>query len=195
MNQESRIKDIARNSLFVLRASGKSKGFTIVEMIVALGLFTVVVLAVVGSLTALSGANARAQAASEAVNNLNFAVESITRFMRTGSKYQCPAGDSVDPNCPDSGETSISFTSDEGDQVVFRLNGSQIERSVNGGAFLGVTSPAVQIDTFRFFVRGAELQGDQPFALLLIEGSVDGKERERANFAVQASVSQRILDL
>ncbi len=65
------------------------KGFTLVEMIVALAVFTVVALIAVGALLKITSANKKSQTLKTTINNLNFALESMSREIRTGSTYQC----------------------------------------------------------------------------------------------------------
>lgn len=71
-----------------IRLSDK-KGFTLVEMIVALGIFAVVALVAVGALGRIVDANRKSQSLKSAINNLNFALESISREVRVGTAYNC----------------------------------------------------------------------------------------------------------
>lgn len=64
-------------------------GFTLVEIIVSLAIFTVVSVVAVGALLKIVSANKKAQSIQNAITNLNFALESISREMRSGSKYYC----------------------------------------------------------------------------------------------------------
>lgn len=66
-----------------------NKGFTLVEMIVSLGIFTIVALVAVGALMKIMDANKKSIALKTAVNNMNFTLESISREMRVGSNYYC----------------------------------------------------------------------------------------------------------
>lgn len=65
------------------------RGFTLVEMIVALGIFAVVALVAVGALGRIVDANRKSQSLKSAINNLNFALESISREVRVGTAYNC----------------------------------------------------------------------------------------------------------
>jgi prepilin-type N-terminal cleavage/methylation domain-containing protein len=64
-------------------------GFTLVEMIVSLAIFSVVVTVSVGALLVLVGTNQRLQGEQEVMTNLSFALDSMTREIRTGSSYYC----------------------------------------------------------------------------------------------------------
>jgi prepilin-type N-terminal cleavage/methylation domain-containing protein len=70
--------------------SKKQKGFTLIELMVSVALFTVVMLVSVAAILSIIGGNKKAQAINSVVNNLNFAIESMVRDMKTGFLYKCP---------------------------------------------------------------------------------------------------------
>lgn len=65
----------------------KQKGFTLVEMIVSMAIFIVVALIAVGALLKVMDANRKSLNLKTAINNLNFALESMSREMRVGGEY------------------------------------------------------------------------------------------------------------
>ncbi len=67
----------------------KQSGFTLVEMIVSLAIFAIVVTVSVGALLVLVGTNQRLQGEQNVMTNLSFALDSMTREIRTGSHYYC----------------------------------------------------------------------------------------------------------
>jgi len=64
-------------------------GFTLIEMIVSLALFSVVVTISVGALLVLIASNRQLQDEQAVLTNLSFALDSMTREIRTGSNYYC----------------------------------------------------------------------------------------------------------
>src|SRR3989344_9620099 len=97
------------------------KGFTLVEMIVALGFFTTIMLVVISVLTVVSGANEKARTTRVVIDNLNFAVENMARTLRVGSVYHC--GDdsgsvayTIQQDCS-AGESEITFFNVQGGEV------------------------------------------------------------------------------
>jgi prepilin-type N-terminal cleavage/methylation domain-containing protein len=66
-----------------------NRAFTLIEMIVALGIFTLVAVVAVGAFVKIIDANKKSQSIKTAVNNLNFALESMTREMRVGYDFYC----------------------------------------------------------------------------------------------------------
>lgn len=66
-----------------------TKGFTLVEILVALMIFSLVVVVALAALVRIVDANRKAQTIQDAVINLSFTMESMTRELRTGSTYYC----------------------------------------------------------------------------------------------------------
>lgn len=58
-------------------------------MVVSLGIFAVVAVVAVGALLKITDANKKSQSLKTAINNLNFALESMSREMRVGTDYHC----------------------------------------------------------------------------------------------------------
>jgi prepilin-type N-terminal cleavage/methylation domain-containing protein len=64
-------------------------GFTLIEMIVSLGIFAIVVTTAVGAMLMLISNNQRLQAEQSVMTNLSFALDTMTREIRTGFNYYC----------------------------------------------------------------------------------------------------------
>lgn len=67
----------------------KIAGFTLIEMIVSLAVFSIVVTTAVGAMLVLIATNQRLQAEQSVMTNLAFALDTMTREMRTGFGYNC----------------------------------------------------------------------------------------------------------
>lgn len=89
----------------------QGRGFTLIEMLVSVAIFTVVMVIALGALLSLSEADRKAQTISAAVNNLSFAVDSISRLLRTGINYHCgQSGTLTDPqNCTTPPQSYLAF--------------------------------------------------------------------------------------
>lgn len=66
-------------------------GFTLIEMIVSLAVFSVVITIAVGALLSLIAGNQQLQSQQSIMTNLSFALDSMTREIRTGYYYYCEA--------------------------------------------------------------------------------------------------------
>lgn len=185
-------------------------GFTLVEMIVATSVFSVCILVLVGSLIAMQGATRKARAIREASSNVGSVMDSMSRTIRMGSGFNCgcvgappypatPANCSMD-NSGAGGATCLAFEKQKGnplsdaDNVVYRQNGTRIERSLNGGTtWETFTSPNITIDTLKFFVDGTErgAQYNQPYITIFIRGTAFLGTRHATSLQVQTTVAAR----
>lgn len=95
----------------IMKSPQQSKGFTLVEIIVAVALFAIVMVVSTGAIFTIVNANRSAQALNSVITNLNFAVESMLRDIRTGTNYDCD-GTTLDPqpsDCTSDGSDTMSF--------------------------------------------------------------------------------------
>ncbi len=67
----------------------KTKGFTLIEIIVSLAIFSVVAVIAIGALVRVTSANRQAQAIQSGVNNVSFVLDAMSREMRVGTNYKC----------------------------------------------------------------------------------------------------------
>jgi prepilin-type N-terminal cleavage/methylation domain-containing protein len=65
------------------------KGFTLIEMVVAIMIFVMVAMVALGALIKIVDANRKSISMKNSITNLNFALESMTRELRVGSDYNC----------------------------------------------------------------------------------------------------------
>jgi prepilin-type N-terminal cleavage/methylation domain-containing protein len=70
----------------------KTNGFTLIEIIVSLAIFSVVAVIAIGALVRVTSANRQAQAIQSGVNNISFVLDDISREMRVGTGYGCYYG-------------------------------------------------------------------------------------------------------
>jgi len=187
-------------------AQGLNKGFTLVELMVALSLFVIVVLAAVSSLYSVNDASRKVTAMRAVLDNLNFAVESMSRTLRTGESFVCGGGTQASPNCDfmiTNGSPSITVNSTlGGDQVVTYAwyqtpqGTGQVRKqvTVNGrtGDWMAITAPEIDVEDLRFYVSGARTDdGKQPAVMMFIRGVASAGSDNIAPFALQTLVSQR----
>ncbi|HOO47877.1 MAG TPA: type II secretion system protein [Candidatus Paceibacterota bacterium] len=179
----------------------KEKGFTLIELMVATSIFSMVMLASLGALFTLLGASKNSRATHTAMDNVNFALESMTRSIRMGSKYYCVLGNELPgsltqgQNCIDTPGTAISFLPQGTDPkpVSYKFasnnNVDTIERCKEQDC-VQVISDAVDVKELSFYVAGAEDEAEQPRVFIKLEGEVKVKE-ETIPFFIQTFISQR----
>ncbi|HUD03144.1 MAG TPA: type II secretion system protein [Candidatus Paceibacterota bacterium] len=195
------------------------RGFTLIEMLVSVALFSVVMVLALGALLSLSTADRKAQALKSAIDNLNFALDSMSRTIRTGSNYHC--GSALGGNCT-SGNNTFYFTANNGVVTAYRLESLTIDSnaasvcgqtiatpgclaiSLDGGAtWAPVTSPNVIINdlsasnSYLFHLWGSaqgSIDNTQPIVVMTLSGYVQVSTTQQSAFHLQTTVTQRIYD-
>ena len=64
-------------------------GFTLIEMIVSVGLFAIVMFISTAVIFSIINGNRKSQSINTVANNLNFSIESVIRDIKTGYWYNC----------------------------------------------------------------------------------------------------------
>jgi prepilin-type N-terminal cleavage/methylation domain-containing protein len=192
MNKRRKSAGKLKNNLRTNDRRRERDGFTLVEVIVVMAIFTLVTLAAVGALLSIVAANRETQAMKSVMNNLNFALESMSRNIRTGSNYRCPNDD-----CDDGGATAathtILFTDSAGQDTVYTLDGGIIKRG-RGGVYTGITtSTTLVINRLDFYIYGNGVAGDHsyPRVLILVGGTANVAGRQ-SSFDIETMVTQRM---
>ncbi|MDE2021326.1 MAG: type II secretion system protein [Patescibacteria group bacterium] len=170
----------------------KFRGYTLVELIVAVGLFALVMVLASGAYLIMIGANRQAQSVSTGINNLSFALESMTRTIRTGSGYNCAGiGDCV-------GGTSFSLLDENGATVTYSLVGSSIQKNT-AGVLSTLTDPSVTVSSLTFYAYGTKptTAGDyrQARVTIIVSGTVSSGPGKTEPFTVETGATMRGSDL
>lgn len=172
------------------------KGFTLVEIMTAVSIFIIVMTVSMGSIIGIFDADRKSKSMRSIMGNLNLAVETMAREMRFGTNYHCGAGGAVSTpqNCP-SGDSFLGFLSSDNVQIVYRKNGTSLEKSTGNGSYVVVTAPEVVIEDLTFYTLGAGTGNAlQPKVLMKIRGTA-GSGKSQTTFALQTLISQRALDI
>lgn len=189
-------------------------GYTIIELIVAVSLFVVVALISSSAFLGVVSSNRKTLAVRTAMDNLNSAIESMSRDMKTGFLYHCetswpPGGAiSVTSDCGLGGGGYLAFEKQGGDpttdsdQIVYQLGSTdsncpsaqQICKSIDGGtSFFAVTAPPpeLQVTGLSFRVFGSsDLDLKQPRIVIVILGYA-GANGSQSTFDIETTISQR----
>lgn len=173
----------------------KSGGYTLIELIVAVGLFALIMLLASGAYLLMIGISRQAQGIATGIDNLSFAVEAMTRNIRTGTNYTCPTGTS-DCNI-DAGINSFSYKNTSGTTVSYTLSNSAIQETIDGSART-LTDPSVTITSLSFYAVGTgKPPGDyqQPRVTIIISGTVSYGAGKTEAFTVETGATMRGTDL
>ena len=190
--------------------SCKNKGFTLIELIVSIGLFSVVSTLAIGSIIVLVDNNRALRSEQSTITNVSFALDAMTRDIRMGYNYFCQVGLNFNPSqeneilpCPDGLQGSpsgigISFV--EGDVAVdnperraYFYDGTTILRRNGSDPAESIISSSIEVVDFDMFVSGTDrgINGEQPVVTIYMR--VESESGQQYDF--QTSVTQRFLNI
>lgn len=176
-----------------------SRGFSLVELMVSIGLFAFVSSIATGAYLVMLSVNREAQANATGINNVSFALENMVRTIRTGRNYYCEGtGNSVGTNDCSAG-ASIQVTNPDRSRTVYSLEEvGQKGRILIDGETL--TDPLVDIDKLEFYVSGTDNLSDtgdilQPYVTIVVSGTVSAGVGKDRPFYIQTGAVMRGIDL
>ena len=169
-------------------------GFSLIEMLVAISIFTFVALLTVGSLLILTAAEKRISGIQSAQDNLRFAMEAITREARIGIDHT--GSDSSGGPCVGN-PSCLSFENVAGENVVYQLLGGAIKKQVDGGVYNALTSPEITIEKLTFNLKGEEGIPDfhQPRVTIIVDAIAHKGTKNETKMNIQTTVSRRTLQI
>lgn len=186
---------------FFKKSHSEQKGFTLIELMVAVSVFTVIMVISMGSILSVIDANRKSQTLRSVMDNLNYTMEAMTRTIRFGTTYHCDITQGVvstPRDCGGAGSSSIAVTSSLGTQIIYKLVNGRIVRTIGvTDQYLTGTDITITNLTFRVYGSGAYSNGAdlyQPEAIIVIGGYVGTKPTSRSTFTIQTTVSQRLFD-
>lgn len=173
-------------------------GFTLLEMIVSIGIFSVLVVTAIGITIGISNAQIKAANIQAIQDNMRFSLELITKEMRTGYAYALTGHGAA---C--GGGSEVSFLTSLGEQRVYYLNTStqtimRITGSTNCANAKPFTADEVRVDQLTFQLRGhgAGPTDGQPMATIAMQiRSRSPKYVLESNMNLQTTIMQRLRDL
>lgn len=167
-------------------------GFTLLEMIVALGVFSIVILTTSSGFLSLLNAERKAAAKIEIEDNLRFALEVMAKEIRTGRNYTDPGIQPI---------SDFSFVNANNEMITYRLSAQEriikvIAREEAATEILPLSSEHIKVENLGFWVRGAGVGGadGQPMVTITITAKTLG-QKITSEFNLQTTVSQRQRDL
>lgn len=198
MNPQSDDMELKRVHKKLKAKSSKLKavcGFTLIELIVAVGVFGIAATFAIGSLITLTGAQRKAAATQNAFDNIRFALEAISKEMRTGEDYVNPCGSKVICN-------QFRYTNADGDTIRYRLSGTTIQKRIDPpvgppGQFQNLTDTRIRVEQLEFYIDGennSPPDGEQPLVTIVIHAVAEkGRPRNESRIHLQTTVTPRKL--
>jgi len=190
------------------------KGFTLIEVMIAVTLFSVIMVIGTGAVLNSNVSFRKTESLRTIIDNLHFIMEDMSRTLRTGNLYGCGGGNIASEssllatNCSSNTDSIAFLASDstpdpsDNDFVVYGFDQSNktiVKKTKDNlpGSFLTMTAPGIVIDTANsgFIVVGAGQDGQQSRVLIHLTGTItDPRQNIVTPFNIQTTVSQRSLD-
>jgi prepilin-type N-terminal cleavage/methylation domain-containing protein len=190
-----------RNKLSIQQKS--DKGFTLIEMLVSIALFSIVLVIVLGAMLTIINVNRRAQALASVINNFNSSVESMNRVIKSAeptsisvTSYEGNSGGKIELTI--NNEYNLvgagSLLGNDNVDVSFRFNETDgsIERSLANGAWLAITADDVTIQKLQFIKNTSPTQ---PEVIIIIAGEAGVDADSKTSFEIMTTVSQRQIEI
>lgn len=206
-----------------MRTNNKQFGFTLIEMVVSLGLFTIVMFIATSAFLSIVDADRKSRATRIAMDNLNLALEDMSRRIKTGTNYKCGGGSGVG-DC-NTGNSIFEFddqssTVSNPKRIIYKrgigsglitndltpggcgsgFSGTQgcVLRS-EAGIFTLATSPEIDIQNLKFVVLGSPAWSNtrQPVVVVSVDGILGAnspRNAGRSEFKIQTAITQRAYD-
>lgn len=181
------------------------RGFTLIEIMVAVSIFAIVAVITTGALVTASEVNRKAQAIKIAMDNVSFAMDSMVANLREGSRFGCLVGpvpdnstgyltsaanaeNHLDVQCTSDGQGIIFKSERTGsatNYIIYRFKnidgrGSIQKASTDSPQYVNLTSSEVDIESLLFYVPSLSLN-PTPRVVIVIEGEVPGKNPTEFN--------------
>jgi prepilin-type N-terminal cleavage/methylation domain-containing protein len=182
------------NTRFRFQVSGFRKGFTLLEMLVSIGIFSVVIISSIAVLISIGEGQQKASNIQNIQDNVRFMLELMTKELRQGKTYT--GGGCAGDSC-----TSMVFINDAGESTGYCLQNSVVRRisqSVSCANGSPMTSNDVIITRLTFYLVGeaAGIADGQPRVTIVISGKSASAQAElESTFNLQTTITQRIRDL
>jgi prepilin-type N-terminal cleavage/methylation domain-containing protein len=161
-----------------MHAMSNHRGYTLIELMVAVGLFSIIMLLASGAYLVMINVNRQVQNTATGIDNLSFALDTMTRTIRTGSGY---AG---------SGST-FSFVDASGNTDMYSLSSNELEQKVGSQISWLTDSSAVTVTALTFYVSGVK-GSSQNYVTITISGTVSaGAGKTPQSFTIETSAAMR----
>ncbi|OGZ18563.1 MAG: hypothetical protein A2Z68_00665 [Candidatus Nealsonbacteria bacterium RBG_13_38_11] len=180
----------------------RKNGYTLIELLIALAVFTVVIAAPTGFFVSAIKGQQRALASQELYDNVSYVLEYMSRALRMAKK-------DFEPTCCSAANTNyeltrsgkgILFKNYNGDCQEFYLDSGdkRLKEIKNGGEPIPLTASNIEVKNFIIGEHGwSQDDNDQPRVTLFLE--IEGKRGALAELhpiiKIQTSISQRKLDI
>ncbi len=177
-------------------------GFTLIEVLISLLIFSIVITVAVGALFSMVDAGEESRSINSVMQNLDVALETMAETVRTGTGYsssatcdnpsnalslQVPSSSYLNTGLP----TGVTITN-----VVYSLQNNQIIETVtysNGNkSVIPITAVEVHVTDLVFWIHNCTATAPaKPYVLMAVQGFVETRQSNKASFNIQTTMTER----
>jgi prepilin-type N-terminal cleavage/methylation domain-containing protein len=173
-------------------------GFTLMEVMVSVSIFTIIVTIGIGSLLTVNKTLLKTRSERQAIDSFSYAIDTMTRRLRTGMHYNSPDQSTIYFNEQDDG---VDNDNGIGSKITFELLYRQDSSSDNQLGYIQmteetstgsisideITPPEIDIENFNVDLFNTE---GQPLVILSIKAKMTNSKQDSI-ISLQTAVSQR----
>lgn len=169
------------------------RGYTLIELVIAVGLFALIMTLASGAYLVMIGISRQTQGITTGIDTLAFALETMTRTIRTNTGYSC----GVSGDCPGGGD-SFSVVNASGVEIRYRLLNNAITQTKDSDNIeVSLTDLSVNVTSLTFYASGT-VSGDdaQPRVTIIVSGWIpSGSGEKKEYFYVETGATMRGTDI
>ena len=177
-----------------------NKSYTLIEVLVAVSIFTIIIAAPTGFLVGSLKGQQKALASQKLLDNTSYTLEYISRALRMAKKElsapACLSQNGLNYEITQGGD-GLKFINYKEECQEFFLEGTRLKESKDGIENY-LTSEDLEITSLKLKLSGqSQADTDQPRITLFLEikGGKDLKDELRPLIKIQTTISQRNLDV
>lgn len=182
-------------------------GFTLVELIVGVGLFSLLMLLVVTAFFYMARVQKNIESKQQILNDFRTGVDVMVKEMTSGSAFTGPGGANCDSGCseltfstkprPDMPARNVSYRYDAGAKKLMKAEqktyGICRNLPFDTRCYQPFHSSDVKIDSLAFYVGNKPVLYLQPVITIEVQGKINPGRREEQNLEVTTSVTPRLM--
>lgn len=181
--------------MFLAKIKKNNKGVTLLELMVAVSLFSITILMATRIFKTVIDGQRDAIAAQNMQESIRYTFERISKEIRMAQKDisgSCTGtADKVyDTNA---GNNELIFLNYHGECVTYSLGDYrlQIQRQIIDPSPLPITLKKIRINSLQFELLGSNLETDQLMVVIKIDAEAEAKEQFKHRLKTQTSISTR----
>lgn len=173
-----------------MKILSNNKGFTLIEVMVAVSIFTIILTVGIGALLTINNNYQKSQADREAIDSVTYVLESMSRRIRTAQEWGVG-------NTYGGTSSSFQFVDQDGISITYNLVGESIVTDIDNQQYTdfavvdgsyNITPSNVRLSRLAF--TAFQSATETPYVQINIEGKVVNGQ-ESTPFALQTGISKR----